>query len=88
MSQSNTYESVQSPKHYQSTYGFEVIDVIDAYQLNFNLGNVVKYVLRAGNKPSEQRDTDLKKALWYLNREITNIMQSDLEGLAGYTNHD
>ena len=55
---------------YYSANGFEVIDFIDALNLNFNLGNVVKYVARSGRKDGEDTLTALKKAQWYLNREI------------------
>jgi len=47
----------------------EVIDVIEAFALGFNLGNAVKYVLRADLK--EDALTDLRKARWYLDREIS-----------------
>jgi hypothetical protein len=46
------------------------MDVIEMYDLNFSLGNVIKYVLRAGKKSGESDLDDLSKALWYLNREI------------------
>jgi len=49
-----------------STY--EAIKVIEAWELGFNLGNVIKYISRAGKKGSKLED--LKKAQWYLNREI------------------
>ncbi len=58
---------VNNPSHYQSN-NMEAIDVIEAFQLGFNLGNCIKYILRAGKK--DDRLTDLKKAMWYLNREI------------------
>jgi hypothetical protein len=61
-------EAVNHPDHYQSGSGIEVIDVIEAFNLGFNLGNVVKYILRAGHKGD--RREDLKKAMWYLSREI------------------
>lgn len=61
-------EEVYSPSHYQSGSGMEAIDVIEEFKLNFNLGNVVKYVLRAGKK-SDSACKDLRKALWYLTRE-------------------
>lgn len=61
------YKTVDHPEHYQSGK-IEVIDVIEAFKLGFRLGNVVKYVLRAGKKGN--RIEDLKKAAWYLNREI------------------
>lgn len=60
-------ERVNHPAHYQSDR-FEVIDIIEAFELNFNLGNVIKYILRAGKKGD--RLEDLRKAQWYLNREI------------------
>ncbi len=56
-----------NPNHYRQG-GIEVIDVIEAYALGFNLGNVVKYTLRAGKK--DDALADLKKARWYLDREI------------------
>lgn len=58
---------VNSPNHYQGNK-FEVIDIIEDYNLGFNLGNSVKYILRSDKK--ENRIQDLKKAIWYLNREI------------------
>lgn len=56
------------PDYYKSN-GVETIDVIEAFDLNFNLGNVVKYVLRAGKKQGEEKEKDLNKALFYLKRE-------------------
>lgn len=58
---------IDHPDHYQSAGGIEVIDVIDAFGLNFNLGNAVKYILRAGKKGDARED--LGKACWYLKRE-------------------
>lgn len=51
----------------------EVIDFIDDQKLNFNLRNVIKYVTRAGYKQNNEKITDLKKALYYLMREIDNL---------------
>lgn len=62
-------EIVDHPAHYQGN-GIEVIDVIEGFNLGFRLGNAVKYILRAGHK--NDRNEDLRKALWYLKREITN----------------
>lgn len=62
-------ESVNHPTHYMSERGIEVIDVIEAFNLNFNIGNVLKYVIRAGRKASAKED--LEKAMWYLSREIS-----------------
>lgn len=49
---------------------YEAIKVIEAWNLNFCLGNVVKYISRAGKKDKENEKQDLEKALWYLNREL------------------
>ena len=58
---------VNHPEHYTSG-GIETIDFIEAKDLNYRLGNVIKYVSRAEKKGNPLRD--LKKALWYLQREI------------------
>lgn len=55
---------------YYKSNGVETIDVIEAFDLNFNLGNVIKYVLRAGKKEGEEKEKDLNKALFYIGREI------------------
>ena len=49
--------------------GVEAIDAIEAWELGFYLGNVVKYIARAGSKTKDGLQ-DLKKAEWYLSREI------------------
>jgi hypothetical protein len=64
-------EEVNHPPHY-TVGGVETIDFIEAKQLNFNLGNVVKYLSRAGEKDSDPLQ-DLQKARWYLNREIARV---------------
>jgi hypothetical protein len=58
---------VNKPRHY-TTGKIEVIDIIEDQNLNFRLGNVVKYICRAEHKG--QKLKDLQKALWYLTREI------------------
>lgn len=58
---------VNHPPHY-TTGGIETIDFIEAKKLNYNLGNVVKYITRADHKGN--RAEDLRKAKWYLEREI------------------
>jgi hypothetical protein len=57
-----------NPDHYR-VGGIQAIDYIEAKALNYNLGNVVKYVSRAAHKGCEL--SDLKKAAWYLAREIS-----------------
>lgn len=69
MEQREQLQAVDHPAHYggaDNTY--EAIKVIEAWELGFNLGNVIKYISRAGKKGSKLED--LKKAQWYLNREI------------------
>jgi len=67
-------EVVNHPAHYGGDTVYEVIKVIEAWELdkNFCLGNTVKYIARAGKK-NDKKLEDLKKAAWYLNREITNV---------------
>jgi hypothetical protein len=64
--------NINHPAHYggaDNTY--EAIKVIEAWLLGFNLGNVVKYISRAGKKGNKLED--LKKAQWYLQREIEKL---------------
>jgi hypothetical protein len=61
---------VNQPPHY-TTGGIETIDFIEAKKLNYNLGNVVKYLTRADHKGNKLED--LQKAQWYLTREISLI---------------
>ena len=66
---------VDHPGHYGGKSNiYEVINIIEAYNLNFSLGNVIKYTLRAGKKSDELED--LEKAKWYLERHILNIKQN------------
>ena len=64
-----TGSMVNHPKHYQGN-NFEVIDIIEDFGLNFSLGSAIKYILRAGKK--DDRNQDLEKAIWYLQREVEN----------------
>lgn len=59
-------DPVNHPPHYKAG-GIETIDFIEAKQLGYHLGNVVKYISRAQHKGGMQ---DLLKAQWYLNRAI------------------
>lgn len=64
-------DSVNSPSHYK-VGGIETIDFIEAKQLGYHLGNVVKYVSRAGHKaPNPLRD--VQKAKWYLDRYVEEL---------------
>lgn len=66
-------DPVNHPPHYAAGWsnGAEVIDITE--WMNFNRGNVIKYVARAGSKSAGTELEDLKKALWYLEREIARI---------------
>ena len=57
--------------HYDNGQGYDIIDVCKDYALNFNRGNILKYVVRAGKKTDELQD--LRKALDYLQREIAYL---------------
>ena len=63
-------DNVNHPPHYK-VGGIEVIDFIESKKFNYNLGNVIKYVSRADHKGN--RLEDLKKARWYLDREIGGV---------------
>jgi len=63
-------DNVNHPAHYK-VGGIETIDFIEAKGLNYHLGNVVKYITRADTKGN--REEDLLKARWYLNREIAKL---------------
>ena len=67
--------SSSTPTHYQGT--IQPIDLINAQNLNFNLGNVVKYVCRAGKKQGENVLSDLEKAKNYINYEIERIKKNE-----------
>ena len=63
-------ERIDHPPHY--TFGaIEVIDAIEDWRLGFHLGNVVKYVARSAHKGDQL--ADLRKASWYLEREIARL---------------
>jgi len=63
-------DRVDHPDHYNAVPGIECIDVVEHF--NFNRGNAIKYIWRAGLKSSDSAE-DLRKALWYIAREISRI---------------
>ena len=65
-------DSVNHPSHYTDGK-IEVIDFIEDKKLNFHRGNAVKYIARAGKKNPAKEVEDLKKAAWYLNRQIEKL---------------
>ena len=66
-------EMINHPSHYNQ--GIEAIDYIESHKMGFNIGNVIKYVTRAKHKGTELQD--LKKALWYLDREIKRLEKGE-----------
>ena len=60
-------DMVNHPKHY-NVEGYEVIDIIEAFNLNFAMGSALKYLLRAERKGNKVQD--LQKAIWCIQREI------------------
>ncbi len=63
---------VNHPDHYTSG-GIETIDFIEAKGLGYNLGNAVKYISRSGKKSTSDEVIDLKKAIFYLAREVKRL---------------
>jgi hypothetical protein len=72
-------EKVNHPEHYGGKENqYEAIKVIEAWGLGFCLGNVVKYVSRAGKKDKNRELEDLEKARWYLDREIFKLKNASI----------
>lgn len=65
-------DTVNHPSHYNDGK-IEVIDFIEDKHLNFHRGNAVKYISRAGKKNPDKELEDLRKAVWYINREIERL---------------
>ena len=65
-------DNVNHPAHYTSGQ-IEVIDFIEDKGLGFHLGNAVKYISRAGRKNPDKTVEDLRKAVWYINRQIERL---------------
>ena len=61
--------SINHPSYYNQ--GIEAIDYIESHNMNFNLGNVIKYITRCEHK--ENKVKDLEKAKWYIDREIAKV---------------
>ena len=62
--------NVEHPKHY--TFGkYEVIDIIEQFNIDFRLASALKYIGRAGKKDSSKYREDLEKAIWYIQRTIS-----------------
>lgn len=69
--------SIDHPSHYGGKENpFEAVKVIEHLQLDFHLGNTLKYIFRAGKKDPQRELEDLEKALWYLGRKI-DLLRSE-----------
>ena len=64
---------IDHPAHYGGDTTYEAIKVIEAWGLGFALGNAVKYISRAGKKDPARELEDLRKADWYVQREIARL---------------
>lgn len=76
--------NIDHPAYYAEGRKYEPIDVIEDWDLDFSLGNAVKYISRAGRKQDyEGQDQlnktieDLEKAKFYLNYKITSLKSKD-----------
>lgn len=66
------YDKITRPKHYNThPSGIECIQITE--HMNFCLGNALKYLWRSGQKSGESSVDDLKKAIWYIEREIKRL---------------
>jgi hypothetical protein len=73
-------DTVNHPDHYGGADDpYEAIKVIEAWNLDFYLGNVIKYLSRVGKKGDELED--LKKARWYLDRKIARMEAVKVDGV-------
>jgi len=64
-----TDDPINHPLHY-CRGGIEAVDVIEAWELDYHIGNAIKYLCRAGYKTDNKTTTDLQKAIWFINRKI------------------
>ncbi len=68
-------EKINHPKHYNlHPSNVECIDIIECY--SFNVGSALKYLWRAGLKPGESALEDLRKAVWYVQREVDRLSRT------------
>ena len=72
----NKNDPVNHPSHYTDGK-IEVIDYIKDKGLGYCLGNAVKYISRAGKKDPEKEIEDLRKAAWYINRRIEELLEKE-----------
>ena len=75
-------DEINHPAHYTAG-GIEVIDFLEAWNFPFHLANAIKYISRAGRKDKNALVTDLKKAVWYINRYIDYFEKQGTGGKEG-----
>ena len=74
-------EMINHPSHYGGAkiHDYEVIKVIEAWELDFHLGTALKYIPRAGKKDPSKTIEDLKKSIWYINRKLEMVQKGKFE---------
>lgn len=76
----NTKEAVNHPSHYGGASNvYEHIKVVDAWGLDYRLGNATKYIIRAGRKNPKKTIEDLKKAIFYIQSKVDKLEQQQLK---------
>lgn len=76
LAQGKKHDNVNHPKHYTSDpSGVECIEI--TRHRNFNIGNAIKYLWRAGLKDGNSDIQDLQKAIWYIQDEIKRLERKD-----------
>ena len=73
LKESMSKEEVIKPTYYKGESTMDVIEVARMFQMSFTLGNVLKYIVRAGLKGKNKEIEDLEKAREYLDREIEHL---------------
>lgn len=75
------YETVDHPPHYNAhPSGIECIDIVE--HLSFNIGNAIRYLWRVGLKPGADSVQEMRKAIWYIERELDRLEDSGPTGAA------
>lgn len=73
-----------NPSHYRDLGLYSALHVVERWGLGFHLGQAVKYIQRAGKKQSESEITDLKKAVWYIQRYIYKLDSNEFDPAEDY----
>lgn len=78
-------ETVNHPAHYGGDTPYEVVKVMEAWDMGYHLGNAIKYIYRAGKKDPSKTKEDLQKAMWYIQRKIAILPVLLCFCLAGFS---